>query len=127
VQCGYPGAAGEFLAIGILSGNQHVTKRKTKKVKTHGAKEEVRKSSPHRRFTTIRGILVPADWDEEGNALAVAISTPGENEYVIEPDSKGQELLRLLRQEVEVVGFVEKERKDRSRIITVKSYALRSG
>jgi hypothetical protein len=80
----------------------------------------------HHRFTTIRGILVPADWDNEGNAVEVAVSTPGENEYVIEPDSKGRELLRLLRREVEVTGLLGKGKKDH-KTITVKSYALRSG
>jgi len=120
------GAAGKFLAIRTLRGNQRVIKRKIREVSTNRAKETARKGEVDRRFTTIRGILVPTDWDEDGNALAVAVSTLGENEYVVEPDSKGQELLRLLRQEVEVVGLVKKGRNDR-RVITVKSYALSSG
>jgi hypothetical protein len=117
---------GKFFAIGRLSGKEHVTRRKIQRVDTNQAKEKVRNKEAHHRFTTIRGILVPADWDEEGNAVAVAISTLGEDEYVIEPDPKGQELLRLLRQEVEVIGFVRKGKKDR-RTISIKSYALANG
>ncbi|UCD87227.1 MAG: hypothetical protein JSV01_05555 [Desulfobacterales bacterium] len=103
-----------------------MTKRKIKKVMTNEAQKAVKKGGVHHSVTTIRGILVPADWDEEGNVLAVAVSTLTENEFVIEPDSKGQELLKLLRKDIEVTGLVGKGRKDR-RTIAVKSYALTNG
>ena len=71
----------------------------------------------------LMGIIVPVDWDEDGNALASVVSTPGEKEYLIEPDSKGKELLRLSRQEVKVVGLVGRSRKGR-RTISVRAFEL---
>lgn len=43
--------------------------------------------------TTVRGILIPVDWDEKGNVLAAAISGLDEQEYLIEQDEEGKELL----------------------------------
>ena len=71
----------------------------------------------------LMGIIVPVDWDEDGNALASVVSTPGEKEYLIEPDSKGKELLRLSRQEVKVVGLVGRSREGR-RTISVRAFEL---
>ena len=70
-----------------------------------------------------RGIIVPIDWDEHGNVIAVAISTHGEDEYVIENQEKGKELKALITQEVEVIGEVRK--KDGKRIIKVTEYKVK--
>jgi len=75
--------------------------------------------------TMVRGIVIPVDWDKEGNALAVAISSPDEQEYLIEQDEKGKELIGLIRQEIEVSGMVRKANKDR-KTIAVKSYRLKT-
>ena len=34
--------------------------------------------------TIIKGIVVPASWDENGGALALAVATQHEEEYLIE-------------------------------------------
>lgn len=72
-----------------------------------------------------RGIIVPIDWDEHGNVVAVAISTHGEDEYVIENKGKGEELKALITQEVEIIGEVRK--KDGERIVKVTEYKVRKG
>ena len=76
-------------------------------------------------LTIVRGIVIPVEWDDEGNALATTISSPGEEEYLVEHDAKGKELLRLIRQEIEVSGIVRKGIKGRN-AITVRSYQLKS-
>jgi hypothetical protein len=76
-------------------------------------------------LTTVRGIMIPVDWDEEGNAVAAAISASDEQEYVIEQDEKGKELRELIRQEIEVLGVVRKAIKGR-KTVTVKSYRLKT-
>ena len=78
------------------------------------------------KLTTVRGIVIAVDWDKEGNAIAVAILSPNEQEYVIEQDKKGKELISLIRQEIEVSSVVRSVRKD-SKTITVKSYRLKTG
>jgi hypothetical protein len=71
---------------------------------------------------TVRGILVPVEWDESGRVLATAVSTDQESEFVIETDSKGEELRVHLRAEVEITGRL-REREGR-RIIRVEKFAL---
>ena len=74
-------------------------------------------------LVTIRGIVIPADWDEKGNVVAVAISTYDEVEYLIENHEKEKELKAVIQEEVEVSGIL-KEGKNRL-IITVKKYRLK--
>lgn len=76
--------------------------------------------------TRVRGIIIPVDWDEEGNALAAAISGLDEQEYLIKQDGKGKELLQLMRQEIEAMGVVKKGSKGR-KIIKIKNYDLWRG
>ncbi|NQT54821.1 MAG: hypothetical protein HQ551_01175 [Desulfobacteraceae bacterium] len=78
-------------------------------------------------LVTIRGILVPVDWDEKGNVVSVSVSTYDEDEYLIkiERHKKGEELLSLIRKEVEVSGLVHEH--EGSKIITVKKYRLKMG
>lgn len=71
-----------------------------------------------------RGVIIPVEWDENGNVVAVAISTHGEDEYVIENEGKERELKALIRQEVEVIGEVRK--RDGKRIIRIKAYTLKN-
>jgi len=64
------------------------------------------------------------DWDEKGRVVGIAISTPSEDEYLIDKDHhKGEELLHLIQEEVEVTGLA-KEHKGK-RIIRVQEYILR--
>jgi hypothetical protein len=48
------------------------------------------------KLTTIKGIVIPVDWDEKGKVVTAAISTQTEDEYVIHKNYKGKELLDLL-------------------------------
>lgn len=109
-----------------MTRNRIPRKRKVGQVKTKRPRMEVGKKAVRDASTTITGILIPMDWDEHGNILAIAVSTPGEQEYVVEENSKGKELLGVIREEVEVTGVVGTGTKDR-KTITVKSYVLKSG
>ncbi|MBN2515522.1 MAG: hypothetical protein JXC33_05750 [Deltaproteobacteria bacterium] len=55
----------------------------------------------------IRGIVVPVEWDEEGDILAVSILTDDEDEYAVDHHGKGSEFLNLINAEVEVDGYVD--------------------
>jgi hypothetical protein len=41
---------------------------------------------------TIRGLVVPVEWDDKGNILNLVISTFDEDEYLIELDQRGKQL-----------------------------------
>jgi len=58
---------------------------------------------------SIRGILVPAEWDKKGNAIRVALMTANEQEYLVEEIMDPEKLLGLIRQEVEVRGVAREE------------------
>jgi hypothetical protein len=70
-----------------------------------------------------RGVIIPVEWDENGNVVAIGISTHGEDEYIIEDEGKEEELKALIRQEVEVFG--EARTRDGKRIIKVRKYKLK--
>ena len=78
-----------------------------------------------KNLVTIRGIVIPADWDEKGDVVAVAVSTYDEIEYLIENHEKVKELKAFIREEVEVSGILRKERN--RLIIKVSKYRLRPG
>jgi hypothetical protein len=82
---------------------------------------EVKEAGPH--LVTIRGIVVPADWDEKGKVVAVAVSTYDEVEYFIENHEKKKGLKTVIREEVEVRGIVKEEGK--KLIMKVKDYRLK--
>jgi hypothetical protein len=71
---------------------------------------------------SVRGILVPVEWDESGRVLTTAVSTDQEDEFVIDNDNRGEELCVHLRAEVEVTGRL-REREGR-RIIRVEEFTL---
>jgi hypothetical protein len=71
----------------------------------------------------ITGVIVPADWDRQGNVTGVSISAFDEQEYVVQKEAKGAELIEHVRKDAEVVGWVEGERGKKK--ITVKHYRLR--
>jgi hypothetical protein len=96
-------------------------------MRTTGFRKEVKEDNGiDNELITITGIVIPVDWDEEGNALAAAISSPDEQEYFIKQDAKGKELVGLMRQEIEVSGVVRKGIKGR-KTVTVKNYRLKTG
>lgn len=77
-----------------------------------------KKGKARANLITIRGIIIPVDWDEKGRVVGIAISTFNEDEYLVEQGQKGAELMRFIRQEVEISGILK--RGENSRIITVK-------
>lgn len=72
---------------------------------------------------TVRGILIPAAWDDAGNVLEIVLSAPGEKQYIVEQNALEKELKRLIRQEVEVMGVVGQGQKGRNRI-KVRAYEV---
>jgi hypothetical protein len=90
------------------------------------SKEVIKENGIGDELTTVRGIVIPVDWNDEGNALAVAILGAGEEEHFVEQDEEGKKLLKLMQQEVEVSGTVT-EAIQGHKVITVKSHGLKMG
>jgi hypothetical protein len=71
---------------------------------------------------SIKGIVIPSDWDSNGNVISLAIATRDEEEYIIENHQKISNLKKLLRQEVVVNGSIKC--RDNYKIINVKSIRI---
>ena len=71
----------------------------------------------------IKGIVIPAAWDPNGNIISLAIATDDEQEYHIDTRQKITKLISLLRQEVVVTGSVRETEKNK--IIRITSYCRR--
>jgi 5S rRNA maturation endonuclease (ribonuclease M5) len=77
------------------------------------------------KVITIRGIVIPVDWDEKGTVIATALSTHNEEEYSIDHDYKGDELLRYIQKEVQVSGVERKN--NNKKTITITTYEVIRG
>jgi hypothetical protein len=62
-----------------------------------------------KRKIRVRGIVIPVEWDAEGNAIKAAISAVNEEEYLIEDDKNSGQFLGLIQQEVDVRGMVREQ------------------
>ena len=71
----------------------------------------------------LRGIVIPAAWDQNGKIISVAIATDDENEYLVETQQTVAKLMSLLRREVEVTGKII--RTEKNNIIRITSYSRR--
>lgn len=68
----------------------------------------------------IQGIVIPVNWDKKGNVVDAAIFTRDEDEFFIEKNKKGKELLDFLHKELEVSGLI-KEIKGK-KTVTISTY-----
>jgi hypothetical protein len=73
--------------------------------------------------TTITGIVVAYDWDDDGNVISVAISTPLEDEYVVRRGASGEDLMELLGSKVVATGIVSSGT-DWTKMIAVERYEI---
>lgn len=72
----------------------------------------------------MKGILLPVDWDDKGCITAVALSTSDEKEYLVVKDEKGEQLLAMVREELELTGIIRTIRN--ANTITVVNYRTRT-
>ncbi len=76
-------------------------------------------------FKKIKGVLLPVKWDENGSVQDIALYADDENEYIIVKNIKGKEMIKMLRQQVELYGTVQC--KKGKHIIHVEGYSQKSG
>ena len=74
-----------------------------------------------KRAPRIEGIIIPSNWDDNGNIKGVSLHTSDEQEYRVEYGGVGQELLAHIHHKVAATGKI-RERLDGCLYINVKSY-----
>lgn len=82
---------------------------------------KLKKSQPPKEETIV-GYVVPNEWDNEDNVVAISISTE-DDEYVVELNKLGEELFDFLDEDVEVTGVIRDD-KDGTKRIRVTGYEV---
>ena len=71
----------------------------------------------------LKGIVVPGDTDERLTMVSIVLSTDQELDFMIERDTKGDELFDHLRELVRVKGFIRKNGKG-IRTVLINDYEI---
>ena len=71
---------------------------------------------------TIRGTILPSEWDKNGRVTSIGIGTEDEEDYIIFLDKIGEELFRFTNRKVEATGTVKNVYGDL--VLTVRKYTL---
>jgi hypothetical protein len=71
----------------------------------------------------ITGVVTPFDWNESYDVLRVLIKTPDREEYVVEPNKLGKQLLSMIDRTVRVRGVV-RERLNGDFTVSVDNYKV---
>ncbi len=72
-------------------------------------------------LVTVRGIIVPLMWAEDGSITAVGISSFDESDFLLSTPDTLSHWVSLLRKEVEVVGIVSRSSRG-LKAVTVSEY-----
>ena len=72
-------------------------------------------------YKRIKGVLLPVKWDDNGSVQEIALYANDENEYIIVKNIKSKEMIKMLRQQVELYGTVRF--KNGKNIILVEKYS----
>lgn len=75
-----------------------------------------------KREITIRGTILPAEWDKNGHVTSIGIGTEDEEDYIIFLDKIGEKFFKLIDRKVEATGTVKSVYGDL--VFTVHKYAL---
>jgi len=73
---------------------------------------------------TLRGIIVPCNWDEQDNVTSIAISAIDEREYPIEMNGMGKNLMKHISHEVRLEGYLCRSRQLDRELPRVELYEL---
>ena len=75
-----------------------------------------------KREITIRGTVLPAEWDRQGHVTSIGIGTENDEDYIIFLDKIGEKFFKLVDRKVEATGTVKNVYGDF--VLTVNNYKL---
>ena len=71
---------------------------------------------------TIRGIVIPTDWHENGHPRSVAIATYREQKFLVAEGPQCRQLMTLLNERVVVSGMLRQEAENM--VIEIRDFYL---
>jgi len=81
----------------------------------------VKLSNKIQTMISVEGIIIPSQWDKQGNIVELAIATRNEEEYLIADKDQVTKLKPLLRKEAHVRGILQT--KDGKKLIHVTEFS----
>ncbi|MBU0987480.1 MAG: hypothetical protein KKH68_09530 [Proteobacteria bacterium] len=72
---------------------------------------------------TLTGILIPENWDENGNVIGISIQAFDESEYIVKAGRRGKKLFDFINHKVKVTGKMF-ERSDGKLFIEVNRFEV---
>ena len=84
-------------------------------------KMNVKLSSKIEPMICVEGIIIPSQWDKQGNVVGLAIATRNEEEYLVADEEQVTKLKPLLRKEAQVRGILHT--KDGKKVINVTEFS----
>jgi hypothetical protein len=91
----------------------------------HKMAKQMTKRRRNHRYRTVRGVVSPAEWDDEDRVTGVVITADDDTEYYVDPQGKGEFLLELVEEYIEASGIVHND--DGDYTIFVKKFRQPSG
>lgn len=70
---------------------------------------------------SVEGIIIPSQWDKQGNIVELTIATRNEEEYLVADEDQVTRLKPLLRKEAQVSGILKT--KDGKKLINVTQFS----
>jgi hypothetical protein len=83
---------------------------------------KIQMQAHQKREITVRGTILPAEWDRHGHVTSIGIGTEEEEDYIIFLDKIGEKLFKLVDRKVEATGSVRNVYGDF--VLTVNNYKL---
>jgi len=71
----------------------------------------------------VKGIIIPAEVDEDFNAVSIMISTDQEEDILIADDAIGEELFEHMRETIKITGILRMT-EEGDKIIAVTKYEI---
>jgi len=75
-----------------------------------------------KELKTLKGLIVPSQWDNNGKITGIAVSCFDEEEYQILMDEIGRGLMGFLHKQVEIFG--QCTGRNRTKTIRVKGFSI---
>ena len=74
------------------------------------------------KIQTVKGVIIPSEWDNAGDFTKVSLSAIDDEEYLIE---NGEKFIELINQCISATGTIKKDKRS-SKTIHIKKYSVLS-
>ena len=78
------------------------------------------KKKQNEKIQTVKGVIIPSEWDNSGDFTKVSLSAIDDEEYLIE---NGEKFIELINQCISATGVIKRDKRS-SKTIHIKKYSV---